>query len=77
MQLKSEVNSPSSDTKLFSQTLYRTSCEIFLDKVIDIKLNPFAEVHLYTFQTNTGIYVADNIVSHNCRCDLILEDVEA
>lgn len=41
--------------------------QVFLDEVIDIQ-DFFFEGHLFTFETKSGVYVADGIVSHNCRC---------
>lgn len=43
------------------------SAKVFLDEILEIR-DFFFEGHLFTFETNSGVYVADGIVSHNCRC---------
>jgi hypothetical protein len=41
-----------------------------LDEVIEIHRSAFSG-HVYTLQTGTGVYLAEGIVSRNCRCSLI------
>lgn len=69
------TNSRSTDAHLYGERITRASSNVFLDKVIDVQVNPFGATHLYTLQTVSGIYIADGIVSHNCRCSLRLEKV--
>lgn len=45
------------------------SAQVVVDEIIEIVWDDFSG-HLYTFQTASGIYIADNIVTHNCRCGL-------
>jgi hypothetical protein len=52
---------------LISQGLHGLSGLIALDKVVDIR-DTYNVGHLYTFQTASGVYIADGCVSHNCRC---------
>lgn len=61
------------DAKVLGESINGPSHQVFLDKVIDVTVNTISTTHLYTFQTNSGIYLANGIVSHNCRCSLRLE----
>jgi hypothetical protein len=45
---------------------------INLDEVIDVEVKPYSG-HVYNLQTSTGWYIANNIISHNCRCVMIPE----
>lgn len=48
-----------------------STCEVLLTQIVDIEiLSAPSHVDLYTFQTSSGIYITDDIVSHNCRCEL-------
>lgn len=43
---------------------------INLDEVIDVEVKPYSG-HVYNLQTSTGWYIANNIISHNCRCVMV------
>jgi len=45
---------------------------INLDEVIDVQIEAYSG-HVYNLQTSTGWYIANNIISHNCRCVMIPE----
>ncbi len=49
--------------------------EIFIDSVIEIRRTSFSG-HVYNIETDEGFYVANGIVTHNCRCHInpILSD---
>jgi hypothetical protein len=54
--------------------------------LVDVTVEPIVDVtrtilatHVYNLQTKSGIYLADGLVSHNCRCVLVTlapEDLE-
>jgi len=48
-----------------------------LGDVVDIEIRSAVRTHVYNLQTATGMYVANGIVTHNCRCFLAPEIPEA
>jgi hypothetical protein len=42
---------------------------VFCDPVIDVSLRRFSG-HVFNLETETGVFVAQGIVTHNCRCDV-------
>src|SRR5206468_726645 len=42
--------------------------EVALDQVAVVRAVPLA-THVYNLSTDTGWYLADGIVAHNCHCD--------
>lgn len=55
------------DAELARQIVRGAAGEVFPDDVLGIDVIAFAG-HVYNLQTETGSYIADGIVSHNCRC---------
>ena len=64
---QSMSKSGAADTSLFSKAVFGFSGNISLQKVIKIGYTKFSG-HVYNLQTATGIYVANGIITHNCRC---------
>ena len=58
------------ETEIRSKLLDGLSGKVFLDHVISVKIVPFSG-HVYNLQTETGIYLANNILTHNCRSLLL------
>jgi hypothetical protein len=58
--------------ELVRQRLLSTSVEIFADQVISIDTRNFCG-HVYNLQTQYGFYVAEGIITHNCRCDCLYQ----
>lgn len=50
----------------------RVARNVLLDKIVDVEVGQPSTTHLYTLQTDSGIYLANGIVSHNCRCQIRL-----
>ena len=48
--------------------------KVIFDKVVDVKRERFSG-QVYNLQTETGIYVANNIITHNCRSLLLAATV--
>jgi hypothetical protein len=71
---QSSSNSFPSDPQPVGQLLNGATVPVFLDEIIDVVEHDFSG-HLYTFQTSSGIYIADNTVTHNCRCHLKFVEV--
>lgn len=44
------------------------AAKVHLDRVIDIRMDFCWSGHVFNLETVSGAYVADGIVSHNCRC---------
>lgn len=55
------------DAVLFSNDAGRNSADVCVDSVVKIIVKQFAG-HVYNLQTSTGWYIANGIVTHNCRC---------
>lgn len=54
------------DAKLASEISSGSTGEVFADKIIDIAIKDF-HGHVYNLQTESNWYIAQGIVSHNCR----------
>ncbi|MBR1439188.1 MAG: hypothetical protein IJ587_11705 [Synergistaceae bacterium] len=54
----------------FAKFTESESCKIIFDKVVNIKRDRF-NGHVYNLQTESGIFVANNIITHNCRSLLL------
>ena len=59
--------SPTVDTRLFRQFLLRFAGNVAPQKVIKVRNEYFAG-HVYNLQTESSLYVAAGIITHNCRC---------
>lgn len=64
---KHATNSPSIDTTVFSQLIFGLSGNVSFDKIVSISQDYFSG-HVYNLQTGSGIYSANGIITHNCRC---------
>ena len=51
------------------QLIDRLAGEVFMDELIQIGGMPFSG-HVYNLETQAGLYVANSIVTHNCRCNV-------
>ena len=60
-------DSVGTDFILLGQSIQRYAGQVLLDKVRSIRRKPFAG-HVYNLQTVSGWYVANDIITHNCRC---------
>ena len=63
-------NSPA-DAEGFAQGLLADPTLVFADKVVDINVNS-ASTHVFNLETKSGAYVAQGVVTHNCRCTTVL-----
>lgn len=52
-----------------SQDVNRLAGQVFCDKVVQVIRLPFAG-HVYNLQTSTEFYLANGIITHNCRCNV-------
>lgn len=50
---------------------HRFSGQVACDQVIQVLIKPFIG-HVYNLQTATELYVAEGIITHNCRCAVVL-----
>jgi hypothetical protein len=50
-------------------TLDRFSGLVTLDKIVKVEVSRYAG-HVYDLQTETGVTMANDIITSNCRCDL-------
>ena len=63
------------DTVLLSDFSERQTALIFADQIVDVRRERFAG-HVYNLQTVEGFYLAEGIITHNCRCVLLPEMIE-
>jgi hypothetical protein len=57
------------DTGIASDIVDAAALDIFCDAIVGVSRISFAG-HVYNLETNEGYYVAQGVVTHNCRCDL-------
>lgn len=58
------------DSQLVREILDGAAGEVFADQVIDIERTTFHGM-VYNLETVSGAYVAEGIITHNCRCTLV------
>ncbi len=54
---------------LARQGIFRLPSQIAPSKITDLQRHPFSG-HVYNLQTESGFYVAESIITHNCDCGL-------
>jgi hypothetical protein len=57
-------------SKLARDILSGSTGKIFFDNVIDIQIRNFSG-HVYNLETTKGFYIADGIITHNCRTAIV------
>lgn len=65
-----------SDANMLSQLLFGASGEVVMDQLVRIERRPFTG-HVFNLETRRGIYGANGIITHNCRCDVALIQADA
>ena len=58
------------DSNLGSSSLNRLAGKVYRDRVIKMSVSHF-NGPVYNLETETGWYLASDIVTHNCRCNLV------
>lgn len=58
------------DAVLAGQILTAFASQIVTDRVLKLSIRRFAG-HVYNLETKEGWYIANNIITHNCRCTMI------
>jgi len=64
---ESTLDDITADSERFCESLLALSGEITLDEIVDIKRDVLT-LHVYNLETVEGWYIANGIVTHNCRC---------
>jgi len=76
---KSDTDAISTDTKMFSNPVFRPSGDIiiddssanfFRDKILHIGTSQYSN-YIYNLETTSHYYIAGGIASHNCRCAIV------
>lgn len=62
-----EVGRLVSDSNLIGQISDRTPITVFADQIVNIERGAWSG-HVHNLQTESGWYVAEGIITHNCRC---------
>lgn len=69
---------PTIDPQFLRQCKLGYARDVALDEIVDIQVEAFAG-HVYNFETDTGWYISNGIVTHNCRggpnCRCFLEAI--
>lgn len=63
------ANSLPADAEGFAQRLLADSASVLADKVVSVDVQSF-HGPVFNLETNTGAYIAQGIVTHNCRCSM-------
>jgi len=64
---KADINNASGNVVTFGELIRRYPGEIILDQIVQVDRVDFSG-HVYSMETGNGIYIAEGIVVHNCRC---------
>jgi len=64
------ANGSSSESEYLRQLFLADAIDIHSDKIIGIDVVPFSG-HVYNLQSKSGMYLANGIITHNCRCTTI------
>jgi SPP1 gp7 family putative phage head morphogenesis protein len=67
---ESSANDAAVDAELARKILSGAAGPVFTDQVVSVKFARFAG-HVYNLQTRDGFYVANGIITHNCRCTIV------
>lgn len=71
------MNQRAADSETLRKSIDGLTGFVALDEVVDVEITSFSG-HLYSFETSSGMYFANAITSHNCRCTTItIIDVDA
>lgn len=65
--VESSVDHRTADIETLRKRVDGLTGFVALDEVVNVEIEPFSG-HLYSFETDSGIYFANAITSHNCRC---------
>lgn len=68
--LESAVNDGTADAVAFGQSVSGLTSLVTLDEVTGVEIDSF-HGYVYSFETESGIYISDTTTSHNCRCTMI------
>lgn len=55
-----------------SKFFYRNTGDVFFDKIVRVDVSNFCG-HVYSFETESGVIIADNLTTSNCRCAIIYQ----
>jgi len=70
-----EIDDMATDSQSLADGVDRFPVKVSLEEVFNVGRRHFMG-HMYSFETRSGIYFADQIVSHNCRCGLVIVRAE-
>ncbi len=68
--MEKAVDGVATDVTLQGDGLNGLAGNVTVDYVLSVMRKPFSG-HVYNLQTERGWYVADSIITHNCRCVLV------
>jgi len=61
----------SSDSNLFTKIIDRSAGQVFADEIVSVDRVKYSG-QVYNLQTENGVYFANDIITHNCRCALAI-----
>jgi hypothetical protein len=64
------IESSPSDTVFFEDGIGFNASAVVVDRIVNLSSRQFSG-HVYNLQTVTGWYVANGIITHNCRCTMV------
>jgi hypothetical protein len=62
------------DPEILGEALHRLAGEVLLDEIVRVDVQSFRG-HVFNLETSDGLYLAEGIVTHNCRCSVSLKQV--
>ena len=72
--IEPSIDSAIRDAELVRNILDSKTGAIHFSSIVKIDRG-FSNTHVYNLQTKSGVYVANNIVTHNCLCTIIYEEI--
>lgn len=69
--LQSLIERPGRDVIFLRDIRQRLASEVTCDNLVKVSIQHFIG-HVYNLQTTTELYVAEGIITHNCRCAVAL-----
>lgn len=67
---ESSSDDAAADAVLASKIREGLAGPVFLDEIVHVHREPFAG-HVFNLETETGFYVANGVIVHNCRCTIV------
>lgn len=73
-RFQASADLPPVDSEGFCERLFAGSADVALDQIVHVERS-IVSTHVYNLETGDGWYIGNGIVTHNCRCSVVPEDL--